>query len=260
MDKLTELTELFKKQIGVKERPTNNVIYNTHYYGSEVSGAQYPWCCAFIWDVFRMAGLSSLFCGGQKTAYCPFVVEYARAHDQWVTKNYRHGDLLLYDWNGDGVADHIGFCVEWENGKGLVIEGNTSGPGGDGVYWVTRTKSQVLGAYRPAYDAAPAPAPSAPSSPSSGERFTYTVQEGDCLWNIALKYLGAGIKFQEIMDLNGLKSSAIDIGQQLVIPGKDDRKTFSVTVSADTYRALKAKAEVAGQSIGQIIDTLMTKS
>ena len=127
---LEDLTELFKKQIGVKETPVNNVIYNTHYYGHEVSGAEYPWCCAFIWDVFRMAGLSQLFCGGQKTAYCPFVVNYAKQNKQWVTDSFRHGDLLLYDWNGDGVADHIGFVVEWSGGKGLVIEGNTGGSGG----------------------------------------------------------------------------------------------------------------------------------
>ena len=260
---LAKLTELFEKQIGVKEKGNNNVIYNTHYYGHEVSGDAYPWCCAFIWDVFRMAGLSHLFVGGQMTAYCPFVVNYARNNNQWVTKGYKPGDLLLYDWNGDGVADHIGFCTSWSGSKGQAIEGNTSGKGGDGVYLTDRTSKQVMGAYRPDYTGShsttPATPPSTPiSTPApTGEQFTYVVQYGDCLWNIALKYLGAGIKYQEIMDLNGMKSSAIDVGQVLLIPGKDDRKTFSVTVSAKTYKALKAKSEAANLTIGQIIDTLI---
>lgn len=258
-NKLDELTELFKKQIGVKEKGNNNVIYNTHYYGNEVSGDAYPWCCAFIWDVFRMAGLSPLFVGGQKTAYCPFVVDYARNHNQWVTKGYRHGDLLLYDWNGDGVADHIGFCVEWDGSKGLVIEGNTSGPQGDGVYWVTRTSKQVLGAYRPKYDDSsmpdpgPVPTPSAPDT----DRDTYIVQDGDSLWAIAQRFLGAGIKYQEIADLNGLKSTWIYPGQVLLLPTESDRKTFSVTVAAETYKQLKARATAQNLTIGQIIDSLI---
>lgn len=260
MASLTKITELFEKQIGVREKGNNNVIYNTHYYGNEVSGDAYPWCCAFIWDVFRMAGASDLFVGGQKTAYCPFVVDYARTHNQWVTKGYRPGDLLLYDWNNDGVADHIGFCTSWSGSKGQAIEGNTSGPGGDGVYLTNRTTAQVMGAYRPKYGDSsvpdPAPTQSAPSDPGA-ERDTYVVQEGDSLWAIAQRFLGAGIKYQEIADLNGLKSTWIYPGQVLVLPTESDRKTFSVTVAADTYKALKARAEAAGLTIGQIIDTLI---
>lgn len=37
-------------QVGVKESPanSNNVKYNTWYYGHAVSGSAYPWCMAFI--------------------------------------------------------------------------------------------------------------------------------------------------------------------------------------------------------------------
>lgn len=57
-----------KSYIGTKESPrnSNNVIFNTHYYGRPVHGAAYPWCCVFLWDVFRLCGASSMFYGGKK--------------------------------------------------------------------------------------------------------------------------------------------------------------------------------------------------
>lgn len=158
-----QLTEWFRSQIGISERPagSNNIKYNTDYYGQAVSGDSFPWCVTFVWDGFRLAGLSQLFCGGQKTAYCPFVENYARAHGQWVTAGYREGDLLLYDWNGDGIADHIGYCAGASGGNVISIEGNLS----DKVQQVTRAQVTVKGAYRPAYEsdsgsADPEPAPS----------------------------------------------------------------------------------------------------
>ncbi|MBR4934415.1 MAG: LysM peptidoglycan-binding domain-containing protein, partial [Anaerotignum sp.] len=33
---------------------------------------------------------------------------------------------------------------------------------------------------------------------------TYTVQKGDCLWNIAKKQLGDGTKYRQIAEKNGI--------------------------------------------------------
>lgn len=97
-------------QIGLKEKPANskNVKYNTDYYGKPVSGASYPWCCAFVWDIFRLCNASKLFCGGTKTAYCPTVESYAKSHKQfYANDNGKAGDLCLMDF-GKGRALHIG--------------------------------------------------------------------------------------------------------------------------------------------------------
>ena len=58
------LLELARGELGTRESPagSNRVKYNTAYYGREVSGAAYPWCCVFIWWLFREAGLVFRLC------------------------------------------------------------------------------------------------------------------------------------------------------------------------------------------------------
>lgn len=50
---------------------------------------------------------------------------------------------------------------------------------------------------------------------------TYTVKKGDCLWNIAKKYLGKGSRYTEIYELNKDKirnPNLIYVGQVLTLP------------------------------------------
>ena len=54
--------------------------------------------------------------------------------------------------------------------------------------------------------------------PSSGSTINYTVVEGDTLWSIAKKFLGAGTKYGLIMTANDLTSDLIYPGQVLKIP------------------------------------------
>ena len=128
--------------IGTHEDPmgSNNVIFNTDYYGYPVSGEWYPWCCAFVWDIFRMCGASDLFYNGQRTAYCPTVLSWAKSNGMVVPfSQAQYGDLVLFDWNGDGVADHIGFVEDLRSDGTLIcIEGNTSDASHNNGGWVLR--------------------------------------------------------------------------------------------------------------------------
>jgi hypothetical protein len=144
--------------IGVKESPkgSNNVIFNTHYYGKPVSGPSYPWCVVFVWDVFRLAGLSSLFYAGNKAASCTVVKNWARLNSQWAIGGYRRGDVVVFDWDDNGSTDHMGIVESVSSdGKALsTIEGNTgsiSDSNGGEVMRRTRNVKYVVGAFRPAY-------------------------------------------------------------------------------------------------------------
>jgi len=54
--------------------------------------------------------------------------------------------------------------------------------------------------------------------PIKNQNNIYTVQPGDNLWGIALKLLGDGNRYYDIMSLNNLGSEQITEGQQLIIP------------------------------------------
>ena len=145
------------KEIGVKERPakSNNVRYNTWYYGKEVSGSAYPWCCVFISWLFYIIGAANLLCNGTKVAYCPNVEAYYKKINRWYpnTKG-KKGDLCLMDF-GKGRASHIGI-VEKKNSNGTytVIEGNTSttsNDNGGAVMRRIRSGSVIRGFARPKY-------------------------------------------------------------------------------------------------------------
>lgn len=48
----------------------------------------------------------------------------------------------------------------------------------------------------------------------------HTVVKGDSLWSLAVKYLGNGARYNEIMTLNGKKTTTLTIGEKLKIPKK----------------------------------------
>lgn len=144
-----KILSMARSQLGTSESPSgsNKIKYNTEYYGSAVSGTDYAWCCVFVWWVFKQCGLSNLFYGGNKTAYCPTAVNWFRSQGQWVNKNYQPGDVIFFDYQGNGVADHVGIVESVSGNKVTCIEGNYS----DSVSRVVRTGS-ILGAGRPAYN------------------------------------------------------------------------------------------------------------
>lgn len=136
-------------QVGISESPpnSNNVRYNTWYYGREVSGGSYPWCMVFVQWVFAQLGVAL----PQRTASCGALMRAAQMSGQWVTADYRPGDVVIYDFPGGAATDHCGI-VESATDSGVVaIEGNTgSGSDADGgqVQRRSRAFSVIVGAVR----------------------------------------------------------------------------------------------------------------
>lgn len=159
---MATMNDILKKAqsfIGTKESPSgsNNVIFNTHYYGGAVSGSAYAWCCVFVWDVFRLCNASNLFYDGKKTAYCPTLQDWGKKKGLSVSKSSgKAGDIVLFDWNGNGLADHVGIIEKKnDNGTYTTIEGNTSLTSNDNggcVMRRTRKQSEICAIIRPLYD------------------------------------------------------------------------------------------------------------
>lgn len=112
---------------GVKESPPNsNRVMFSNWYG--LIG---PWCAMFVTYCFVEAG-SKAFRKGARWAYCPFMVNDARAQRNGLTvvptANVQPGDIAMFDWQSDGISDHVGIVITPPNSKGAfkAVEGNTS--------------------------------------------------------------------------------------------------------------------------------------
>lgn len=118
------------EQVGQAEKPlgSDNIKYNTWYYGHPVhnsDGDSYPWCAVFVNWCYVKSGCKKELKGLENPAYCPSYVEWAKKKKKWKTKPKR-GFLVLFDWDDDGEADHIGFVNDVLSSKTIqTVEGNT---------------------------------------------------------------------------------------------------------------------------------------
>ena len=120
--------EVASSYIGMSEEPagSNRVMFSEWY------GMIGPWCAMFVTFCFVKAG-SKAFVKGSKYAYCPYVLADAKASRNGLriipTTSARTGDIVLFDWNKDGTADHIGIVNVAPNKRKTFtsLEGNTSG-------------------------------------------------------------------------------------------------------------------------------------
>ena len=121
------------------------------------------WCCAFLWDIFRLSGASKLFFGGQKTAYVPTLQIWLKAKCKKIAmKDSKAGDIVIFNWEGKGPntekgsRDHVGICYKSGTASTVyTIEGNTGGttPSNSKVMKRNRAAAFVYAIYRPKYSA-----------------------------------------------------------------------------------------------------------
>lgn len=227
-------------ELGVKENPfgSNKVKYNTAYYEREVSGSEYPWCCAFIWWLFKECKASSLYYGGKKTASCTTLMNYYKKTRQF-SKTPQKGCLVFYNWGKGTTAKHIGIVTEIGSGYIKAIEGNTAvGNDSNGGQVMERIRylNSILGYAHP-YTNAP----------------TTTKETGGSTVNITLHTLkngnkGENVKALQIL-LNGRGYSCGtadgDFGAKTLAAVKKYQKAKKLTqdgiVGAKTWAALLGK-------------------
>lgn len=129
--------QVCKKYIGTKESPanSNNVIFNTRFYGREVHngdkpGATYAWCGTSVSEIFIEAGFPLGTIDYRRGfAGCPYAVKHI---DKWGFEvsfdQAEAGDVVFFDFDGNGSWDHVGILKDKNQAtKALeVYEGNTS--------------------------------------------------------------------------------------------------------------------------------------
>lgn len=137
-------------EIGTCESPanSNNVKYNTWFYGRNVKGSSYPWCAAFISWLFRDTNLC------KRTASCLDMLNWFEKQGR-IVKNPKPGDIVFFKYSTNARrTNHVGL-VEIVEGKTIfTIEGNTSLTSNDNGGKVMRRKrtTNIVAFARPAYD------------------------------------------------------------------------------------------------------------
>jgi hypothetical protein len=96
------------------------------------------WCGDFVTDIFKHAHvpLPSMQDGFRTGfAYCPAAVHYGRA--QHATRNSwqaQPGDIVLFEFDGDGISDHTEIVTAYDGGKLFTIGGNSGPSNVDGYH------------------------------------------------------------------------------------------------------------------------------
>ena len=129
------------------------------YYGQ--SGV--PYCAMYTSFVFDQ---SNVECAGLPGAYCPAMLAEAEAQGRTVpVAQAQPGDVVYFDWGGDGESDHVGIVVANHGTYLETIEGNTSagsaGSQSNGGVVARRTRAfgTVCGVVRPNWSDESTPAP-----------------------------------------------------------------------------------------------------
>lgn len=119
---LSNVVKVARQEVGYSESKGNKIKYG-EWFG--LNGV--PWCGIFVSWCYAMGGVKLPNIGFKYGfAGCQTAFEYFKAHNM-LTKNPMPGDIVLYDWQGDGHFDHTGiFFKQIDTNTFVAIEGNTS--------------------------------------------------------------------------------------------------------------------------------------
>ena len=117
------------------------------WYGFE---GRVEWCACFVsWCADQCGYLESIII--PKFSLCSDGVDWFIANGQWQSRNYEPsaGDIIFFDWDGDGTTDHVGIVESCENGVVYTVEGNSGDACKQNQYSVG--SSSIYGYGVPAY-------------------------------------------------------------------------------------------------------------
>lgn len=142
------ILQIAEWQVGVLESPAGS---NRVKYAEEYGLNGYAWCMMFVWWVFHEAGFNL-----KKTASCTELTNAYKKAGQWVTSDFKPGDIVMYDFSGKKkITEHCGIITEVGKDYIVAVEGNTSptnNANGGAVMERKRNLNLVTGVCRPIYN------------------------------------------------------------------------------------------------------------
>lgn len=119
-----KIVEAAFAEIGKTESPAGT---NKTKYGKWFGLDGVPWCAIFVSYCYDKAGFPIKGMGFTKGfAGCQTAYAYFKKNNLLV-EDPEPGDIVLFDWTGDGRFDHTGIFVEEKDKYTFrTIEGNTS--------------------------------------------------------------------------------------------------------------------------------------
>ena len=89
-------------------------------------GGRVEWCACFTsWYADQCGYLESGII--PKFSLCSDGVNWFKGKGQWQDRSYEPtaGNIIFFDWDGDGTIDHVGIVEKSENGVVYTVEGNS---------------------------------------------------------------------------------------------------------------------------------------
>lgn len=112
------------KEVGYAETPPNS---NRTKYGKWFGFDGVAWCAMFVSWCYAQAGVALPKIGFSTPGFagCQTAVAYFKAKGLVVAEP-QPGDIVFFDWNGDGRYDHTGIVLVVSRDGIQTVEGNTS--------------------------------------------------------------------------------------------------------------------------------------
>ena len=117
------------------------------WYGFE---GRVEWCACFVsWCADQCGYIESGII--PKFAGCVDGANWFKGNGQWQDRNHepQAGNIIFFDWEGDGETDHVGIVEKCENGVVYTVEGNSGDACRQNQYTVG--SSSIYGYGVPAY-------------------------------------------------------------------------------------------------------------
>lgn len=109
------------------------------------------WCACFISWLAKKLDITDII---PVDMSCNSQISKFKALNVWHTdRNFESGDIIYYDWDISGDADHVGIIEKVSNGNLTVIEGNNGNYPNDRVRRreISSASSLIYGYARPKY-------------------------------------------------------------------------------------------------------------